>query len=254
MATPKPRLSASGVTKTFGGVAALCDFSCDVAEGEILGLVGPNGAGKTTFLNVVSGFVPPDRGSVVFQGEPLDGVAPHHRARLGIFRTFQNVRLIRGMSVLDNLLLFFRDGDGEGIVEPLVRWRRLNSRERERSERAMSLLHRVGLAEKASDAAGTLSYGQQKLVNLAGALANDATLLLLDEPAAGIAPKMVERIMALLHDMRGENKSIVVIEHDFAVIDALCDRVIFMAAGSFVTEGTPAQVRVDERVVRAYLG
>jgi ABC-type branched-subunit amino acid transport system ATPase component len=242
-----------GLSKTFDGVTALADFSGAVRGGEILGLIGPNGAGKTTFFHVASGFIRPDRGTVVFGGRLLTGWPPYKIARLGIARTFQDLRLIHRLNVLDNVLLAFPNQPGERLWNVFFRWRTVSARERENRKVAVSLLEHAGLEKKANDPAEALSYGEQKLLTLMCCLATGADLLLLDEPVAGIAPAMIDRILAIIRGLPRQGKSVILIEHNLDAIMQVCDRVIFMDAGRKVSEGTPAEVRNDPRVIEAYI-
>jgi len=246
-------LEIDSLKKNFDGVEALAGFSCSVREEEILGLIGPNGAGKTTLFNVITGFIAPDRGKAVLRGTDLLSLPPHRIARRGIARTFQKLRLIRRLSVLENVLLAFRGQPGERLGHVFFRNRASARREAENRETAVSLLEEAGLAEKLNDPAEDLSYGQQKLLSLVCCLAADADLLLLDEPVAGIAPEMIEKILSMIRSLLGQGKSVFLIEHNLDAVMQVCDRVVFMDAGKKVSEGTPEEVRNDARVIEAYL-
>ena len=239
--------------KNFDGVRALADFSCSLQKEEILGLIGPNGAGKTTLFNVVSNFILPDEGEVIFKGKRITGIPPHRIANLGISRTFQNLRLIRQISVLDNVLLSFRKQVGERLRNVFFRLGKNRNQEDANRKKAMALLEETGLAQKADDPAENLSYGQQKLVNLVCCLAANSEVLLLDEPVAGIAPQMIERILSIIQALPEEGKSVVLIEHNINAVMRVCDRVVFMDAGAKVCEGLPEQVRNNPRVIEAYI-
>jgi ABC-type branched-subunit amino acid transport system ATPase component len=246
-------LDAHGLDKNFDGVKALADFSCSLQHGEILGLIGPNGAGKTTLFNVVSGFILPDGGNIVLKGKDITGTPPHWIANLGLSRTFQNLRLIRQVSVLDNVLLSFREQPGERLRNVFFRWRVSRDHENSNCKQAISLLEETGLAQKAGDLAEDLSYGQQKLLSLVCCLAAQSDVLLLDEPVAGIAPEMIEKILGIIRNLPPKGKSIILIEHNLDAVMQVCDRVIFMDAGTKVSEGLPDEVRNDPRVIEAYV-
>lgn len=246
-------LEIQGLQKSFEGIRALADFSCSLRQGEVLGLIGPNGAGKTTLYNVMSGFIRPEEGRILFQGKDLVGMPPHKVARLGVSRTFQNLRLIHQLSVLDNVLLCFRDQGGESLGNVLFRGKKCKEQEAANREEAMSLLDAAGLSEKAKDSAEDLSYGQQKLLSLVCCLAAKADLLLLDEPVAGIAPEMIEKVLGIIQDLPKTGTSVMLIEHDLDAVMQVCDRVVFMDAGAKVSEGTPEEVRNDPRVIEAYI-
>ena len=239
--------------KRFDGIKALDNFSCSIQQREIVGIIGPNGAGKTTLFNVITSFTSPDHGQVLFHGNNLLRISPHRVARIGIARTFQNLRLIYDLNVLDNVLLSFRNQPGEHLFNSLFRWKASKKVEEKNIEIALSLLRDAGLIEKYKDAAMALSYGQQKLLSIVCCLAMDADLLLLDEPVAGIAPEMKEKILLIISELANKEKSIMLIEHDFDAIMRICNRVIFMDVGKNICEGTPEQVRNDPRVIEAYI-
>jgi len=247
-------LKIDGLQKRFDGVAALDGFSCGVGQGEILGVIGPNGAGKTTLFNVVTGFLRPDRGRVVLGGRELGGMAPYRIARAGVARTFQELRLVRQISLLENVLLAFPDQPGERLFNVFFRPGACRAREAAIRGEAARLLDEAGLREKAGDPAEALSYGQQKLLSLVCCLATGAELLLLDEPVAGIAPSMIERILELVRALPSRGKTVILIEHDLEAVTRVCDRVVFMDAGRKLSEGTPEEVQNDPRVIEAYIG
>jgi len=246
-------LEVRALTKNFDGVRAVADFSCSLRPGQILGLIGPNGAGKTTLFNVVSGFIGADSGKVFFKGKDITGAPPYRITNQGISRTFQNLRLIRQISVLDNVLLSFQDQPGEKLRNVFFNWRQSREQENANRKEAIDLLEEAGLAHKAGDPAEELSYGQQKLLSLVCCLAAKSEVLLLDEPVAGIAPEMTERILATIRGLPSRGKSVILIEHNLDALMQVCDRVIFMDAGAKVSEGTPEEVRNDPRVIEAYI-
>ncbi len=246
-------LQVTGLSKSFDGIRALADFSCEVCQGEILGLIGPNGAGKTTLFNVITGFIAPESGKVSLKSADITGLAPHRLANRGISRTFQDLRLIRQLSVLDNVLLSFRAQPGERLRNVFFRSKRSREHEGQNHQEAVRLLEDAGIAEKAGDPAENLSYGQQKILSLVCCLAARAEVLLLDEPVAGIAPETKEKILGMIRDLPGKGKSVVLIEHDLDAVMQTCDRVVFMDAGAKVSEGTPQEVRNDPKVIEAYI-
>jgi len=239
--------------KHFDGVRALANFSGNLHRGEILGLIGPNGAGKTTLFNVVSGFISPDGGEVLFKGKDITGASPYRITNQGISRTFQSLRLIRQVSVLDNVLLSFQEQPGEKLRNIFFNWRQSLEQENANRKEAVDLLEETGLAHKAGDPAEELSYGQQKLLNLVCRLAAKSEVLLLDEPVAGIAPEMIEKILGIIRDLPSKGKSVILIEHNLDAVMQICDRVVFMDAGEKVSEGTPEEVRNDPKVIEAYI-
>jgi branched-chain amino acid transport system ATP-binding protein len=251
---PAPLLSVRGVSKRYGGLAAVDDVTFDVAAGSITALIGPNGAGKSTLFNVVTGFARADRGEVVFDGRSIFRRPPHAVARRGMVRTFQLTKALSVMSVLDNMLLGNAHNPGERLpVAPLrFAWR---GAEREAAERARELLEVFGLAAKADDYAGTLSGGQRKLLELARALMLEPSMLLLDEPLAGVNRTLGRSLLEHIERLRLERRiTILLVEHDMDVVMRHSDHVVVMADGHVVAAGPPAMVRADERVIAAYLG
>ena len=248
-------LSVSGLELRFGGVRALAGTELEVRRGSITALIGPNGAGKTTLFNAITGFYRVDRGTAIFDGQPLLGKPPHAIARLGMARTFQLTKTLAAMPVLDNMMLAAPDQPGERLGNVILRPRGWRSREAEVRERALELLDTFSLRDQAKAYAGTLSGGQRKLLELARVLMLEPRLILLDEPMAGINPALAQRLLAHIHELR-ERRGVtfLFIEHDMEVVMGQSDRVIVMSEGKVIAHGTPEQVSRDARVIDAYLG
>lgn len=246
-------LRIRSLDKHFNGVKALDACSLSVRQGEVVGLIGPNGAGKTTLFNVATGFIRPDNGFVSFHGIDLLKLPTHEIAMAGISRTFQDLRLIRGMSALDNVCLAFKNQPGEQLSNLLFRNRRCSEGETLNRKSATVLLTDIGLGHDLHIPADNLSYGQQKLLSLVCCLAADADLLLLDEPVAGIAPETREQLLRIIESLPGRGKSVVLIEHNMDAVAKVCSRVVFMDFGAVVCDGTMDEVRNDPRVIEAYL-
>ena len=248
-------LEADEVVKHFGGLFAVDGATLEVREGSITALIGPNGAGKTTFFNVITGFYRSDGGSASFAAHPILGRSPHRIAQLGMVRTFQITKALARMTVLDNMMLAAPEQPGERLIGILLRPGATRRREREVREQALELLEVFNLQSLANEYAGTLSGGQRKLLELARALMTRPRMLLLDEPMAGINPSLGRRLLDHMQRLRKEEGvTFLFIEHDMEVVMNHSDRVIVMANGKVIAEGTPDEVRGDEKVIDAYLG
>jgi branched-chain amino acid transport system ATP-binding protein len=248
-----PILRSSGVSMVFGGLRALNDVTFSLAEGEIIGLIGPNGAGKTTFFNCLTGLYTPTSGSVTLRGKPM----PQDPARVteaGVARTFQNIRLFPSMTALENVLVGRHVRMRQGPLASLLHGPRFRRSEAEARDRADKLLAFVGLSRFSDELARNLPYGDQRRLEIARALATDPSVLLLDEPTAGMNAQETEATRQLIFAIRDLGVSVVVIEHDTKFIFTLCDRVLVLVQGELLVEGSPDEVRGDPRVVEAYLG
>jgi branched-chain amino acid transport system ATP-binding protein len=248
-------LKVENLTKEFGGVVAIQDVTFRVKEGEIFGLIGPNGAGKTTILNIISGALKPTRGRVIFKGEDITGYPPPKIVARGIARTFQNIRLFKSMSVLENVLIGFHSHLDYKFWDALFRLPPFFREEKKYREMGMELLEYLGIGEFATYQADQLSYGNQRKVEIARALATGADLLLLDEPVAGMNPKESQELADLVLKLREEKeKTILFIEHDMSFVQKVGDRVLVLDYGRTIFEGTPQEMLVHPEVIKAYLG
>ncbi|TXG95137.1 MAG: ABC transporter ATP-binding protein [Rhodocyclaceae bacterium] len=247
-------LEAQAVAKHFGGVKALRDVSLTIRQGEVYGLIGPNGAGKTTFFNCMTGLYVPDGGGFVFDGAPLRADAPHQAAERGIARTFQNIRLFGNMTALENVMVGRHVRTKAGVVGAIVCDRGTRAEEAAIRRRAEELLHYVGVEDRAEDLAKNLSYGDQRRLEIARALATDPKLLCLDEPAAGMNGTETEELRLLIEGIRADGVTILLIEHDVKLVMGLCDRVAVLDYGALVIEDVPSVVQHDPRVIEAYIG
>ncbi len=252
---PAPILEVEDVSKSFGGLRALNGCTLSVAEGSITGLIGPNGAGKTTLFNVITGFLKPDSGRILFRGERIDGLPPHRIFRKGIVRTFQIPRELKSMTVLENLMLVPPGQAGEQIWNPWLFAFKVSRQEEMIIEKALKVLEFVDLLHLQDEYAANLSGGQKKLLELARTLMCDPHLILLDEPGAGVNRTLMRKLVADIERLRREKGiTFFVIEHDMDLVTQLCDTVIVMSEGAKLAEGKPDEVKRDERVLEAYLG
>ena len=247
-------LEVKNISKSFGGIHALDSCSFDVNEGEILGLIGPNGSGKSTMFNVMTGVYISDTGSIKYKGEDVTKWSSDRRARFGLGRTFQLIRLFPKLTVMDNMLIAQKYVHGEGFWSQFVRKRHVEDEEKAKRKRAVELLKMVNLRRKADDLAENLSYGQQKLLEIVRALATDPEILLLDEPIAGVNPTMTNQIMSLVKSLNRKGMTVVIIEHNMNVMMKFCDRMVVLDYGKEIAAGKPSQIRKNIKVIEAYLG
>ena len=247
-------LEVRALSKSFGGIVVADNIDLMMRKGRILGLIGPNGAGKTSLFNLISGLYPADGGTITLDGKPLDRLALHQRARLGLSRTWQHVRLFPSLSVIDNLIIAARDYPGERLTSVLLAPSKVRGAALSARDRANETLERMGLGAAAEKSVGDLPYGQQKLVGVARALMNDARCLLLDEPMAGVEGRTYEAMQRVVREVAASGVAVCVVEHNVAFIRELCDEAVFMFQGRILGRGSVADLTANPQLTELYFG
>ena len=248
-------LKLENITQRFGGLTAIADVSIHVDKGEIVGLIGPNGAGKTTTFNVITGVYNPTEGRVFYRGKEITGEAIHRVTAVGMARTFQNIRLFKSLSILDNVKIGMHLDHGASTAEDMFHAGRWKKNEKKTEREAMKLLALTGLAQNADDtAADSLPYGSQRRLEIVRAMATGAELLLLDEPAAGMNEQETADLMKFIRELRDKGYTVFLIEHDMKLVMNLCDRIYVQNQGHLIAEGAPEEIQSNEAVIDADLG
>jgi branched-chain amino acid transport system ATP-binding protein len=252
---PGALLEIGEITKYFGGLCAVKAFSLSLPQGALWGLIGPNGAGKTTVFNLITGLIPLSAGNITLDGERIDGLEAHEVTRLGVARTFQNIRLFSSLSVLDNVRIAYHSHVEYGLTDTFLRTKKFLDKEKDLTDQAIDFLSIFKLDGIAEEIAKNLPYGEQRRVEIARALACNPKVLLLDEPAAGMNPREIIELMDLIHFIRDRFKlTILLIEHQMRVVMGICERITVMDFGEIIARGTPTEITGNQTVIEAYLG
>jgi ABC-type branched-subunit amino acid transport system ATPase component len=246
-------LEIKNITKSFDGLKAVNNFSCPIEKGRIISIIGPNGAGKTTLFNIITGFLPNGSGEIIFNEKKISGMSAYEIVSQGISRTFQDLRLINRIAVIENVLLDFQNQPGESLINIFFKKKKSSEVEFKNHKRAIELLDFAGIKDKSLDLASNLSYGQQKLLSIVCCLAADPHLILLDEPVSGVQPAMIEKIYSMLKELKNLGKTIILIEHDIDFVSKISDKIIVMDEGKKIAEGLPEEILNNKDILESYL-
>lgn len=249
-----PYLQVKGITKRFGGLVAVDNVSFEVEKGEIISIIGPNGAGKTTVFNILTGVYQIEEGEIIFDGKPIQNKPPQDIVDAGISRTFQNIRLFPNMRLIENVLIGTHIRTKYSFFDSFFRTPRFNREESEKTVKAVQILESIGLGARIDDYAQNLPYGDQRKLEIARAIATDAKIILLDEPAAGMNPQESEGLLNFIRDLRSRGYTIILIEHDMSVVMNISDRIYVIDHGKKIAQGLPSEIANNEAVIEAYLG
>ncbi len=248
-------LKTNGIGITFGGLRAVMDFQVDINEGELVGLIGPNGAGKTTIFNMLTGVYQPTEGEIFLDGKNINGKKPYEIVALGLGRTFQNIRLFKNLTVMDNIKIAFQKDMKYSTLDAVFRTKHFKKEEKEIHEKALKLLSLFEMEVDANSLASNLPYGKQRKLEICRALATNPKLLLLDEPAAGMNPQETKELMNTIKFIRKQfDVTILLIEHDMSLVMGICERIVVIDYGKIIAKGTPEEIKNNKKVIGAYLG